>query len=134
MRLYAQVYQRLGIDYGIVHSIDGYDEISLTSDFKVSTNNYERVFQPADLHLAVAKPEELVAGASEEEAAKIFDQVLDGTCLPAQRDIVVANAAFGIQVMEQGQKDIDTCIAMARESLESGRAKQVFEKFVAINS
>ena len=134
MRLYAQVYQRLGIDYGIVHSIDGYDEISLTSDFKVSTNNYERVFQPADLHLAVAKPEELVAGASEEEAAKIFDQVRDGTCLPAQRDIVVANAAFGIQVMEQGQKDIDTCIAMARESLESGRAKQVFEKFVAINS
>ena len=49
MRLYQQVYQRLGIDYGIVNSIDGYDEISLTGPFKVTTNSYERIFQPADL-------------------------------------------------------------------------------------
>ena len=41
MRLYNSVYQKLGIDYGIVNSIDGYDEISLTGDFKVTTNSYE---------------------------------------------------------------------------------------------
>ena len=51
MRLYNQVYQKIGIDYGIVNSIDGYDEISLTSDFKVTTNNYERIFKPQDLGL-----------------------------------------------------------------------------------
>ena len=49
MRLYNQVYQKIGIDYGIVNSIDGYDEISLTSDFKVTTNNYEKIFKPQDL-------------------------------------------------------------------------------------
>lgn len=134
MRLYAQVYQRMGIDYGIVHSIDGYDEISLTGDFKVSTNDYERIYRPADLGLALAKPEELVAGASEEEAAAIFDSVLNGTCLPTQRDIVVANAAFGIQVMERGRKDIAECMAIARESIESGAALRTFRKFVEINS
>ena len=134
MRLYAQVYQRLGIDYGIINSIDGYDEISLTSDFKVTTNQYERVFSPADLGLQTARPEELRAGASEEEAAAIFDSVLANTCLPAQKDVVVANAAFGIQVMERGQKSIDECVAMARESIDSGAALRTFRRFVEINS
>ena len=84
MRLYRQVYQKLGIDYGIVNSIDGYDEISLTGDFKVATNNYERVFSPADLGFVPATPEELVGGANEDEAAEIFDAVLENRALPAQ--------------------------------------------------
>lgn len=134
MRLYAQVYQRLGIDYGIINSIDGYDEISLTGDFKVATNQYERIFRPADLGMQPARPEELQAGATEEEAAAIFDSVLNNTCLPTQKNIVVANAAFGIQVMEHGQKSIDECVAIARESIDSGAALRTFNKFVEINS
>ena len=134
MRLYSNVYQKIGIDYGIVNSIDGYDEISLTGDFKVTTNNYERLFSPSDLGLRTARPEELVAGASEEEAARIFDNVLADKALPAQKDIVVANAAFGIQVYEKGQKSIEECIAIARESIESGKALATFKKFAEINS
>lgn len=134
MRLYNEVYRKLGVDYGIVNSIDGYDEISLTSDFKVSTNDYERVFSPSDLGFEKAKPEELVAGATEEEAAKIFDAVLENRSLSAQKNIVLANAGFGIQVMENGKKDIQECIAIARESLESGKALATFKKFVELNS
>ena len=134
MRLYSNVYQKIGIDYGIVNSIDGYDEISLTGDFKVTTNQYERIYRPQDLGLHIIKPEELVAGATEEEAARIFDSVLENTALPGQKEVVIANAAFGIQVLERGQKDIDECIAIARESIESGRALQTFRKFVEINS
>ena len=133
MRLYNNVYQQIGIDYAIVNSIDGYDEISLTSDFKVTTNNYEKVFSPKDLGLHFAKPEELVAGASEEEAAAIFDSVLENRALPAQKEIVLANAAFGIQVMEKGQKDILECIEIARESIDSGKALSTFKKFVELN-
>lgn len=134
MRLYNNVYQKIGIDYGIVNSIDGYDEISLTSDFKVTTNNYERVFSPKDLGFDFAKPEELVGGATEEEAAAIFDAVLENRALPAQKNIVLANAAFGIQVMEGGQKDIHECIEIARESIDSGKALATFKKFAEINS
>lgn len=134
MRLYSQVYQKMGIDYGIVNSIDGYDEISLTADFKVATNNYERIFSPQDLGFDIAKPEELRGGATEEEAAEIFDAVLNGTALEAQKNIVVANAAFAIQVLEGGKLDIETCVAKARESLDSGAALNVFKKFVAINA
>lgn len=134
MRLYQQVYQRLGIDYGIVNSIDGYDEISLTGDFKVTTNHYERVFSPWDLGFEPAKPEELVAGATEQEAKEIFDAVLENKALPAQKNIVLTNAAFGIQVLEKGLLPLEDCIAKARESIESGAALQTFRKFVELNS
>ena len=134
MRLYCQVYQKLGIDYGIVNSIDGYDEISLTGDFKVATNNYERVFSPADLGFVPATPEELVGGANEDEAAEIFDAVLENRALPAQKNVVLANAAFGIQVMEKGQKSIEECVEIARESIDSGKALATFRKFAEINS
>ena len=134
MRLYRQVYQKLGIDYGIVNSIDGYDEISLTGDFKVATNNYERVFSPADLGFVPATSEELVGGANEDEAAEIFDAVLENRALPAQKNVVLANAAFGIQVMEKGQKSIEECVEIARESIDSGKALATFRKFAEINS
>lgn len=134
MRLYSNVYQKIGIDYGIVNSIDGYDEISLTGDFKVTTNSYERIFKPQELGFDIARLEELVAGATEEEAARIFDSVLADTALPAQKNIVLANAAFGIQVLERGKKDIEECVAIARESIDSGRALKTFRKFVELNS
>ena len=133
MRLYRQVYQKIGIDYAVVNSIDGYDEISLTGDFKVTTNDYERIFRPADFGFAVATPEELKGGATEEEATEIFDNVLRGTALPAQKNIVLANAGFGIQVLEQGRKPIEECIEIARESLDSGSALRTFRKFVELN-
>ena len=127
MRLYNSVYQKIGIDYGIVNSIDGYDEISLTGDFK-------RIFKPQDLGFDIAKPEELVGGATEEEAAEIFDAVLENRALPAQKNIVLANAAFGIQVLEKGQKSIEECIEIARESIDSGAALRTFKKFAELNS
>ncbi|MCI6829096.1 MAG: anthranilate phosphoribosyltransferase [Prevotella sp.] len=134
MRLYNNVYQKIGIDYGIVNSIDGYDEISLTGDFKVTTNNYERIFKPSDLGFGITKPEELRAGADEKEAKEIFDNVLANTALPAQKNVVLANAAFGIQVLEKGKKDIEECVEIARESIDSGKALATFKKFVKLNS
>ena len=134
MRLYNNVYQKIGIDYGIVNSIDGYDEISLTGDFKVTTNNYERIFKPSDLGFGITKPEELRAGADEKEAKEIFDNVLANTALPAQKNVVLANAAFGIQVLEKGKKDIEECVEIARESIDSGKALDTFKKFVDLNS
>ena len=134
MRLYKSVYERLGIDYGIVNSIDGYDEISLTGDFKVTTNRYERIFRPQDLGFDIARPEELRGGATEDEAAEIFDAVLENCALPAQKNIVLANAGFAIQVLERGEKDIEQCIDIARQSIDSGAALRTFRKFAELNS
>ena len=133
MRLYNSVYQKLGVDYSIENSIDGYDEISLTGNFKVTTNNYERIFSPSDIGLPVSQASELRGGDTKEEAMQIFDNVLENKSTTAQKNVVIANAAFAIQVYEGG-KDIAECIAIARESIESGRAYQALKKYVEVNS
>lgn len=133
MRLYNSVYQKLGVDYSIENSIDGYDEISLTGNFKVTTNNYERIYSPSDLDLPVVKPEELRGGNTKEEAVNIFDNVLQNTATEAQKNVVIANAAFAIQCYENG-KDINECVAIARESIESGKAFEALKKYVEVNS
>lgn len=134
MRLYSNVYQKIDIDYGIVNSMDGYDEISLTGDFQVTTNDYERIFNPSELGMETITPEELKAGADEMEAKEIFDKVLANTATKAQKDVVMANAAFAIQVMEKGRKSIEDCVEAARESIDSGRAFAAFRRFAEINS
>lgn len=134
MRLYNAVYQKLGIDYAIENSIDGYDEISLTGTFKITTNNYERIFTPRDLGMGVVKPDEIYGGNTKEEAVGIFDKVLNNTATEAQKNVVIANAAFAVQVLEGGKKEIDECVALARESVESGKALEAFKKYVEINS
>lgn len=134
MRLYDNVYRKIGIDYGIVNSIDGYDEISLTGDFKVTTNTYERVFKPSELGFDLVDPNNLKAGSTAEDAKRIFDAVLSDEALPDQKNVVIANAAFAIQVLEKGAKPIEECLAIARESIESGRALATFKKFVELNA
>ena len=99
MRLYSNVYQRIGVDYGIVNSIDGYDEISLTGDFKVTTNRYERIFHPSYLGFDPADPSKLYGGTTPAEAKRIFDNVLLNQAERDQKNVVLANAAFGIQVL-----------------------------------
>jgi anthranilate phosphoribosyltransferase len=63
----------------------------------------------------------------------IFDAVLNGTSTEAQRDVVLINAAFAIHIIEP-QKPLPECLAIARESLYSGKAQLTFQKFVKINS
>lgn len=133
MRLYSSVYQKIGTKYTIVNSLDGYDEISLTSDFKITSNNLEKIFKPQDLGFDQIKQEELFGGSTKEEAVKIFDNVLDNTATKSQKNVVIANAAFGIKTMDP-EKSFEECVAIARESIESGKAKQTFKKYVELNS
>lgn len=133
MRLYNSVYQRIGIDYAIENSIQGYDEISLTGNFKIMSNGYERIFSPADIRMPQAIARNISGGKTKEDAVRIFDNVLMDKALPDQKNVVIANAAFAISVLERGQKDILECISIARESIESGRAWQTLCRFVEVN-
>ena len=133
LRLYVNMHQKIGDNYGVITSYDGYDEISLTSGFKICTNYFEKVLTPVDLGLKYVKQEEIFGGDTAADAMKIFDSVLDGTSTEAQKNVVIANAACGISVMDANLSMADS-IAVARESLESGKALQTFKKFVEINS
>lgn len=133
MRLYTNVFYKLGIDFAVVNSLDNYDEISLTDEFKVMTRCYEHIYRPQELGFRPVSPEELSGGSRKEDAARIFDNVLQGRATPAQTQCVTVNAAFAIKVIEP-QKDIEECIGIARESLESGKALACLKKFIGINS
>ena len=133
MRLYSDVYRKIGIDFGIVNSLDGYDEISLTGSFKVATNHTERVYRPADIGFPTADPALLKGGTSVSEAKEIFDSVLENRALADRKNVVVANAAFGIHVIDPS-KTIEEAVGAARKSLESRRALTSFRKFVELNS
>ena len=133
LRLYANIHQHIGDNYGVVTSYDGYDEISLTSGFKVVTRFFEKVYTPLEMGLSYVKPEEIYGGSTAEQAKQIFDDVLENKATQAQKDVVIANAACGISLMNQNLSITDT-VAMARESLESGKALKCLKKFIEINS
>ncbi|MBQ4278261.1 MAG: anthranilate phosphoribosyltransferase [Bacteroidaceae bacterium] len=133
LRLYTNLHQRLGDNYGVVTSYDGYDEISLTSGFKLCTNHFEKVYTPKDMGFDYVRPEEIYGGDSAESARMIFDSVLECHATKSQTNVILANAACGISVMNPNLS-IEESVEQARESLESGKALQTFKKFVEINS
>ena len=133
LRLYNYTYQESGTRFAVVHSLDGYDEISLTADFKVAMPEKEKIYSPELLGFKRCQEADLDGGSTPEEAARIFDAVLENKATEAQRNCVVINSAFAIQVICP-EKSIETCIAEAMESLDSGRALATFKQYVSLNS
>lgn len=132
MRLYTEVLTRLGVKFSIITSVDGYDEISLTGDFKLVSRDFEHVYSPEDLGFKMVAKEELYGGATPSEAAAIFDSVLDGTADSARIDSVVVNAGVAIMTICP-EKTLRDCMEEARESLLGGNALRTFKKYVELN-
>ena len=100
MRLYRYIAQNEGINCTIVHSLDGYDEISLTSPFKIVSNDTEGILEAKDLGLTAGKQEDLFGGNIIAEAAAVFDDVLSETASEPKKNCVIANAAFAIKTLD----------------------------------
>lgn len=133
MRLYRYIAQNEGINCTIVHSLDGYDEISLTSPFKVVNTESEKVMEASDLGFKTIPQEELFGGDTVEEAAGVFDDVLANRASEGKKNCVIANAAFAIKTLDPGLT-IGDAVGIARESIESGAALDRFNLFVQLNS
>jgi len=131
MRLYNYIYQNLGVQYSIVHSLDGYDEVSLTDTFKVQSSMGEFVYTPEKIGFKRLEQKDLWGGESVDDAAKIFMNVLENKATEAQRNAVVVNSAFAIQTRTP-MKPLEQCIAEAEHSLAGGHAKEVFVKFLDV--
>ena len=129
-RLYAYLYQQTDKQFAILHALDGYDEISLTGNFKVITRRAENVFSPADFGFTALKAEEISGGETVAASAAIFMQVLENRATPAQQQVVVANAALALQTADASLSAADA-VAKATESLVSGKALRSFRKLVA---
>jgi anthranilate phosphoribosyltransferase len=131
-RLYGYIYQKTDKQFAIIHSLDGYDEISLTGDFKVITPMGEHLWSPRELGLPQVAAANLAGGATIAESAKIFMQVLEGRATPAQEAAVIANAGMALYCADFSL-GIPAAMDKARESLASGRALQAFQILMQIN-
>jgi|TARA_B110000967_G_scaffold210039_1_gene269821 anthranilate phosphoribosyltransferase len=130
-RLYNYILQDEDINYGIVHALDGYDEISLTGGFKLFTKNGEQIINPEDLGQKRIQQSEIFGGNSVADAAKIFRSILDGNGTEAQNNVVLTNAAFALKIVDE-TKSFETAFEEAKNSLFGLKAKQTLEILIRI--
>ena len=130
-RIYNYLLQQTGKPFTIIHSMDGYDEISLTDDTKVITREGERVFTPEEIGKRMVAPQDIYGGNTVEEAAKIFRKVLKGEGSWAQNAVVLANAAMALNCSGNYANRPDA-YAAAVESFESGKAYHCLEKLISL--
>ena|ERR1022692_1319503 len=129
-RLYNYLLQQTEGKFTIIHSLDGYDEISLTTDTKVITNEGERIMTPEQLGKRSVEASDIYGGSTVEEAAKIFLKILKREGTWAQNAVVFANAAMALHCTGL-YKSYDDAYHAAVESLESGKAHQALQKLIA---
>jgi anthranilate phosphoribosyltransferase len=129
-RIYNYLLQQTGKPFTIIHSLDGYDEISLTNDTKVITRHGEKVLSAEQIGKRVVSPIDINGGTTVEEAAKIFMKILKGEGTWSQNAVVMANAAMALHCTDDFSS-YDDAYYTAVESLESGKAYQSFQKLIS---
>ncbi len=130
-RLYAYLYQKTDKNYTIIHAVDGFDEVSMTCDFKTFSKKGESLLKISDLGFEEIKETEIQGGDTVESSAKIFSTVLNGEATDAQTNVVLCNAALAIQTIKQNATFAD-CYYEAEESLQCKKALASFRKLITI--
>lgn len=128
-RLYNYLLQNTDANYSIVHSLDGYDEVSLTSNFKLITKNVEQIIEPSTIGYNQLKQSDLFGGSTVDEAAKLFLAVLNREGTIAQNDAVCVNAAIAIKCVNPA-KSFEECKNDAKEALDSKKALNVYKSLI----
>ncbi|WP_194777765.1 anthranilate phosphoribosyltransferase [Pararhodonellum marinum] len=128
-RLYAYLYQNNKVKFSILHALDGYDEISLTGDFKIISNKGEKVFSPESIHLPKISPQSIKGGDTVKDSAIIFENILKGKGTHEQEAVVLANAGAALHTANP-ELNMEDAVQKAKHSLQSGKALEVFKSLV----
>lgn len=130
-RIYNYLLQQTSKAFTIIHSLDGYDEISLTGDTKVITQDGEKIMTPEQLGKRIVAAEDIYGGNSVEEAARIFTRIIKGEGSWAQNAVVLANAAMALHCTGN-YISYDAAYLAAVESLESGKAYRSLQTLISL--
>ncbi|MFG4003778.1 anthranilate phosphoribosyltransferase [Flavobacterium aquidurense] len=125
-RMYGYLYQNTDVNFTILHSLDGYDEVSLTGPTKILTSTTEGMLNPVDFGVRHLKQSEIEGGKTIEESAHMFINILSGRGTEAQNNVVCANAGLAIATVTK-------CtplegFELAKESLFSGKGLKALNK------
>ena len=129
-RIYNYLYQTTDINYNIIHSIDGYDEISLTNGTKVYSRESEFILGSEDFNLKDIDSKNIIGGKDIKSSSKIFMDVLNGKSSTDQENVVCANASLAIAI----SKDVSIIEAFnqAKESIKTKNALKCFNDLINI--
>ncbi len=130
-RMYAYLYQNTDINFTILHSLEGYDEISLTCPTKTITKTMEGIIKPEDFGVRQLLQSEIEGGKTIEESAAMFSNIIAGKGTEAQNNVVCANAGMAIATVTK-------CtplegFELAKESLLSGKGLASLNKLKKIS-
>lgn len=129
LRLYQLLHQTMEREYTLVHSLDGYDEISMTGGFRMISPRGERLLEPEEFGVQGCNPEDLFGGDTVPEAAALFTAIITGNGTPAQNHTVCANAAAAIHTFHP-ERPLEVCFDEALETLSSGKAQRALDQLV----
>lgn len=130
-RMYAYLYQNTETNFTILHSLDGYDEISLTGNTKLISKNLEQIIKPEDFNVSKLNQIEIQGGTTIEKSAEIFLNILKGNGTEAQNNVVCANAGMAIATVKNCS--ISDGFEIAKESLRTGKALEKLKCLQAIS-
>jgi len=131
-RVYAYLYQKSTMKYTILNALDGYDEVSMTGDFKTFSAEGEKINTIEALGFEKIKPEQIAGGSTVKDSADIFMEVLNNEATAAQSNVVLCNAALAIMTIHP-EKTFADCFYEADESLFSKKALKSFNNLVNSN-
>jgi anthranilate phosphoribosyltransferase len=132
----AETLQQLGTEKAwLVHGSDGTDEITICGPTAVAALEDGKVrsreIHPEDAGLPVHRFRDIIGGTPQENAVALMD-LLNGA-QGAYRDAVLLNAAAALVVADKAATLKDG-VEMARESIDSGKAKAALETLARITS
>jgi anthranilate phosphoribosyltransferase len=130
-RIYNYILQSLGKEFTLINSLDGYDEISLTSDTKIVTNKGEFTLSPYELGKKRVSPADLSGGETVQEAASIFKNIIETKGTWSQNAVVLANAAMALNLTGK-YENYEQAYQAAVTSLESGAANNCLQKLISL--
>ncbi len=125
-RMYAYLYQNTDVNFTILHSLDGYDEVSLTSPTKIITSSMEGMLSHESFGIRKLEQSEIEGGKNIDDSAQMFKDIISGKGTEAQNNVVCANAGMAIAT-------VNKCtplegFELAEESLLSGKGLKALNK------
>jgi anthranilate phosphoribosyltransferase len=123
-RLYTYLLRRQGKRFAVIHTTDGYDEVTLTAPVIVTTENGALELVPSDFGFAPIAPSELAAGKTVDESAEILRSILRGKGTPAQHAVVAASAGL-VMWTKEGSGSLSEHVHRAHSIITSGEASTI---------
>lgn len=131
-RLYKDILTGSRKAFSVVHSIDGYDEVSLTSPLKMFSNCSEQLIYPEELTELTITEKDLFGGLDILESEKIFKQIVSGEGTAIQNEVVKINTALGIKCFKPEISIVDAQLE-AEAILKSGEVIETVNKVITLS-